>query len=101
DTRDLDVPDAKAATRGPVLLPAAIIRARTAREVRDFLGNPAAPPTPDRAFERGDHLIIRTSALDAAGALVPVVPRILNSLAQQIRTIDPAAPPEIGGAQQF
>jgi VWFA-related protein len=101
DTRDVDVPDSKAAAKGPILLPAAIVRARTAREWREFTVNPNAPPTPDRNFVRGDHLLIRVAAMDGSGAAVPVVSRILNPLAQPIRTLDPAEPPEIGGAQQF
>src|SRR5262249_24092206 len=101
DTRDLDVPDSKAAAKGPILLPAAIVRARTARELREFVVNPEAPPTPERVFARGDHLLIRVSAIDATGTIVPVESKILNPLAQPIRTLDPATPPEIGGAQQF
>src|SRR5262249_22504775 len=101
DTRDLEIPDARAAAKGPVLLPAAIVQARTAREFRELSVNAEAAPTPDRTSSRSDRLLVRVAAVDAAGGAVTVTPRILTPLGHPIRALDPATPPSIGGAQQF
>jgi VWFA-related protein len=96
DARDLEVPALKGAA--PLLLPAILIATQSAREFRTVSADVNAAPDPSRSFRRTERLVIRVPAY-AAGAPVPVTARLLNRLAQPIRTID--AVPGDGDVTQF
>ena len=96
DARDLEVPALKGAA--PLLLPAILIATQSAREFRTVAADANAAPDPSRSFRRTERLVIRVPAY-AAGAPVPVSARLLNRLAQPIRTID--AVPGDGDVTQF
>ncbi len=86
ETRDVDVPAADA-PRASVLAPE-IIRARTLREFQAATRNPAAAPTPSRAFRRSDRLIVRAAAHQAEASLPTVTARLLNRWGQPMRDLE-------------
>jgi VWFA-related protein len=93
DTRDVDIPDVRKAARSLLLMPPAIVRARSLKEFRAFSADPDATPTPERSFSRGDRLLIRVPAWDSGGAPVRVAARLLNQWGQPMRPIDSMALP--------
>jgi VWFA-related protein len=96
DARDLEVPALKGAA--PLLLPAILIATQSAREFREVSADANAAPDPSRQFRRTERLVIRVPAY-SAGAPVPVTARLLNRLAQPMRTIDVL--PGDGSVTQF
>ena len=89
DARDVAVQKPRA---GAVTLYApGVLRARSAREFRDIVSDPAAAPTPLREFRRTERLIVRVAGLDAAGAAAEITATLLNRLRQPMRTIEPMA----------
>jgi VWFA-related protein len=96
DARDVEVPALKGTA--PVLLPAILIATQSAREFRAVSADANAAPDPSRQFRRTERLVIRVPAY-AGGAPVPVTARLLNRLAQTMRTID--ALPGDAGVTQF
>jgi VWFA-related protein len=96
DARDVEVPAPKGTA--PLLLPAILIATQSAREFREVSSNADAAPDPSRQFRRTERLVIRVPAY-SAGAPVPVTARLLNRLAQPMRTIDVL--PGDGGVTQF
>jgi VWFA-related protein len=85
DARDLDVPAIKGSV--PLLLPAILIPTQSAREYREVAADLNAAPDPSREFRRTERLVIRVPAY-SDGAPLTVTARLLNRLAQPIRTID-------------
>jgi VWFA-related protein len=96
DARDLDVPALKG--NAAVLLPPILIATQSAREFREVSADASAAPDPSRQFRRTERLVIRVPAY-AGGAPLPVTARLLNRLAQPMRTID--AVPGDAGVTQF
>ena len=101
DARDFDVPDLGRQKSGPVLLAPEVVRSRTLREYQSATINPDAAPASARTFARGDRLLIRVPAFDSSGTVVQVTAKILNSLGQPIREIDPLAQTPRDGTAQF
>jgi VWFA-related protein len=85
DARDLEVPALKG--NAPVILPAILIATQSAREFREVSADLNAAPDPSRQFRRTDRLVIRVPAY-AGSTPVPVTARLLNRLAQPMRTLD-------------
>jgi len=100
DARDFDVPDLRLSRKsGPVLLPVEIVRARTPREFRSASVNSGATPSPVRAFDRGNLLLVRVPTFDPTGSAVHVTARVLNRAGQPMREIEAAAGLDDGVAQ--
>jgi hypothetical protein len=99
DARDVEVPEL-AGTR-PMILAPAVVRARTAREFREALANPDAPPVPERVFRRTDRLLIRVPAYDAGGAPLPVRARLVNRLGQTMWEIPPVPASRLEGVTEL
>jgi hypothetical protein len=99
DARDLDVPDLR--KPGAIMLPASVLRARSAREFRTVSADPDAAPVPSREFRRTDRLLVRVPAYDGGGGTTPVTATLLNGWRQPMRTL--IAMPEIvrEGVTQF
>jgi VWFA-related protein len=99
DARDVEVPELTG-TR-PMILAPALVRARTAREFREALANPDAPPVPERVFRRTDRLLIRVPAYDAGGAPLPVRARLVNRIGQTLWEIPPVPDSRLNGVTQL
>jgi hypothetical protein len=99
DARDLDVPDLQ--RQGAVMLPASVLRARSAREFRAVSADPDASPVPSREFRRTDRLLVRVPAFDSEGGSAPVTATLLNGWRQPMRAL--TAMPDIvaEGVTQF
>lgn len=85
DTRDVDVPDARA-MRTAAMTPE-IVRVRTNREFLAAQADPDAAPTPLREFRRADRLLVRAPAIAADGTKVDVAARLLNKWGQRMREL--------------
>jgi VWFA-related protein len=55
-----------------------VYRARTPRELQNIGTNPAAVPVADRAFPRGDRVLVKVEAYGPGGEKPPVTARLLN-----------------------
>jgi len=96
DARDVEVPALKGTA--PLMLPAILIATQSAREFRQVSGDLNAAPDPSRSFRRTERLVIRVPAY-AGATPVPVTARLLNRLAQPMRSLD--AVPGDGDVTQF
>lgn len=99
DVRDIYVP---AFTGGAplALLPPEVLRARTLPEYRRLLDDPAAVPTPVRAFTRSDRLVIRTPVWQARRGRVWTTAQVLNRRGQPMRALE-AIPGSTDGVAAF
>jgi VWFA-related protein len=88
DTRDLPVPDLTRSVE-PMALPVELLRARSARQFRDILDNPDAPPTSARAFSRAERLVVRVPIWQGPGAPIPVSVRVVNRGGAPMRILEP------------
>jgi hypothetical protein len=78
-----------------------VVRARNALEVRRYLADAAAPPTPSRDFRRTDRLLIRFGAY-APGTEVPATTaRLLNRGGKPMADLPVQAPSAEGLAYQI
>lgn len=99
DAREVDVPDLRKAAA--TIMPAAIIRARSAREFRTATADPDAPPVAARDFRRTERLLIRVPAYDNGGAPARVSATLLNRWRQPMRRIEAMAEGPTEGVTQF
>ena len=97
DVRDLEVQAPRDAT--PLLLPPVLIATQSAREFREAIADPSAPPVPAREFRRTERLLVRVPAYATSGA-VPVSANLLNRVGQTMRVLD-TLPADASGVTQF
>jgi VWFA-related protein len=99
DARDLEVPDLQ--KPGGIMLPASVLRARSAREFRSVSTDPYASPVPSREFRRTDRLLVRVPAYDSGAGVSSITATLLNGWRQPMRTL-PAMPGTVAdGITQF
>jgi VWFA-related protein len=91
DVRDVTISDFR---RAVAIGTPAVLRARTARELR-LLGGEAAVPVAARDFSRAEHLVIRFPAYGPGDVEISLTATLLNRMGTAMRelTIVPAAAP--------
>jgi hypothetical protein len=83
------------------MLPASVLRARSAREFRSVSTDPYASPVPSREFRRTDRLLVRVPAYDSGAGVSSITATLLNGWRQPMRTL-PAMPGTVAdGITQF
>ncbi len=91
--QDFDVPNVRGAT--PVILPAQMFRASSAREFRDISADANAAPLPGREFRRTERLLLRIPTFEPAGHAVQVSAKLVNRLGTVLTDLAPM-PEEAG-----
>ena len=94
DVRDVDVPSLSTGGKAPLILTPEIVRGRTTPEFRTLASESFPPPTPSRAFSRGDRLLIRVPVWDGTGGPVQVTAIVANAVGGAMRTIERADGPD-------
>jgi hypothetical protein len=97
ESRDVDVPDLQ--KPGILLLPASVLRTRSAREFRAAMTNPDASPVPSREFRRTDRLLVRVPVYNSGSTAVTAM--LLNGWRQPMRTLTAMAETPREGVTQF
>ena len=85
DARDVEVPDLQ--KPGVIMLPALVLRARSAREFRSVSADPFASPVPSREFRRTDRLLVRVPAYGHDDRAPRVTATLLNGWRQPMRSL--------------
>ena len=98
DARDVVVPDLQ--KPGVLMLPASVLRARSAREFRDVSADPDAPPAATREFRRTDRLLLRVPVYDG-GSDAAISATLLNGWRHPMRTLTAMREPSRPGVTQF
>ncbi len=91
--QDFDVPNVRGAT--PVILPAQMFRASSAREFRDISADANAAPLPGREFRRTERLLLRVPTFEPGGNAVQVSAKLVNRVGVVVADLAPM-PEEAG-----
>jgi VWFA-related protein len=94
-TQDVDLPNL--AGPGPIILPLQVFRAGSARDFREIIADPKAPPTPLRSFRRTDRLLLRAPVHPFESTSVTVA--VKNRVGQVLRELEPMKPDALRLAQ--
>lgn len=86
-SQDFDVPEIRPGR--PLILPAQLFRAASAREVREISTDLNAAPLPGREFRRTETLLLRVPTWDTSGAAVTVSARLINRVGSTVSAFTP------------
>jgi VWFA-related protein len=98
-SQDFDVQEIRPGK--PLILPAQLFRAASAREVREISVDVNAAPIPAREFRRTETLLLRVPTWDSSGASVTVSARLINRVGSPVSDFTPVPLDNTAKLSQF